>query len=65
MVWLNGQEIPWTQEVDLYRFLEANNYDPKLVVVEADKNLVKRVDYKTFMVQDQMALEVFAFIGGG
>ncbi|MET3618279.1 sulfur carrier protein [Peptoniphilus olsenii] len=65
MVTINGKKVSLKKEVSLYSFLENNNYNPKLVVIEVDKNLVKREEYKFFQVKDNMNIEVFSFIGGG
>lgn len=65
MVTINGKKVSLEKEISLYSFLENNNYNPRLVVIEVDKNLIKREEYKVFQVKDNMNIEVFSFIGGG
>lgn len=65
MIIINSTKYQLESTIDLYNLLEDKGYDPKMVVVEVDKKLVKRDEYKSFMVKDGMKIEVFSFIGGG
>lgn len=65
MIIINSRSYQLDRQDTLYAVLKDHDFDPELVVVEVDKNLVKRVDYKSFIVKDGMKIEVFSFIGGG
>lgn len=65
MVTINGKKVFLDKEIHLHTFLLDQNFDPDLVVVEVDQILVKKKNFKDFLVKDSMIIEVFAFIGGG
>lgn len=65
MIRLNSKEVSYQEGESLYDFLRRNSFDPALVAVEVDQVLVKRVDFKKFILSDKSYVEVFSFVGGG
>ncbi len=65
MVLINGKEVKIKNEISLYEFLKENKFDPHFVAVEVNQELVKRENFKNFLVKDGYKVEVFSFVGGG
>ena len=65
MVLINGKEVKIENEISLYEFLKENKFDPQFVTVEVNEELVKRENFKNFLVKDGYKVEVFSFVGGG
>lgn len=65
MVLINGKEVKIENEISLYEFLKENKFDPAFVAVEVNEKLVKRENFKNFLVKDGYKVEVFSFVGGG
>lgn len=65
MVLINGKEVKSKNEISLYELLKENEFDPDFVAVEVNQKLVKRENFKNFLVKDGYKVEVFSFVGGG
>lgn len=65
MVLINGKEVKIKNEISLYEFLKENKFDPLFVAVEVNEELIKRENFKNFLVKDGYKVEVFSFVGGG
>lgn len=65
MVLINGKEVKIKNEISLYELLKENEFDPDFVAVEVNQKLVKRENFKNFLVKDGYKVEVFSFVGGG
>lgn len=65
MVLINGKEVKIKNKISLYEFLKENKFDPNFVAVEVNQKLVKRENFKNFLVKDGYKVEVFSFVGGG
>lgn len=65
MVLINGKEVKIKNEISLDEFLKENKFDPHFVAVEVNQKLVKRENFKNFLVKDGYKVEVFSFVGGG
>ena len=65
MVLINDKEVKIENEISLYEFLKENKFDPRFVAVEVNQELVKRENFKNFLVKDGYKVEVFSFVGGG
>lgn len=65
MVLINGKKVKIEKDLSLYEFLKENEFDPLFVAVEVNEKLVKREDFKNFLVKDGYKVEVFSFVGGG
>lgn len=65
MVLINGKEVKIEKDISLYEILKENKFDPSFVAVEVNEKLVKRENFKNFLVKDGYKVEVFSFVGGG
>ena len=65
MVLINGEEVEIEKDISLYDFLKENKFDPHFVAVEVNEELVKRENFKNFLVKDGYKVEIFFFVGGG
>lgn len=65
MVLINDKEVKIKNEISLYEFLKENKFEPDFVAVEVNQKLVKRENFKNFLVKDGYRVEVFSFVGGG
>lgn len=65
MVLINGKEVKIEKDLSLYEFLKENEFEPDFVAVEVNQKLVKRENFKNFLVKDGYKVEVFSFVGGG
>lgn len=65
MVLINGKEVKIKKEISLYELLKENEFEPDFVAVEVNQKLVKRENFKNFLVKDGYKVEVFSFVGGG
>ena len=65
MIKLNDKEVSFLEGENLREFLIRNSYDPDFLACEVDQNLVKKVDFDKFIMEDDMKVEVFSFVGGG
>ena len=65
MVSVNGKDRDYPKTLSLEALLIQENFDPKLVAVEVNQTLVKRVDFPKYQVKDGDKVEVFSFVGGG
>lgn len=65
MVLINDKEVKIKNEISLYELLKENEFEPDFVAVEVNQKLVKRENFKNFLVKDGYKVEVFSFVGGG
>ncbi|MDY3006499.1 sulfur carrier protein ThiS [Anaerococcus sp. AGMB00486] len=65
MLLINGLEVEFQNNLSLYDLLKKENFNPDFVACEVNKELVKREDFKLFIVKDGYTIEVFSFVGGG
>lgn len=62
---LNGQGRQLTAETSLLGLLESLDLDPRLVVVEHNRRIVRRPNLQATSLTDGDAVEVVHFVGGG
>lgn len=65
MIRINDKEVSFLEGENLRDFLLRNDYDPDFLACEVDQNLVKKADFDKFIMEDNMKVEVFSFVGGG
>ena len=49
----------------VFEYLEANNYNPKHIVVELNEQILPKSEYFTTTIADGDVMEVLSFMGGG
>ena len=64
-VMLNGEPRTLDQPVTVLALLQQLDIDPRVVAVEHNRVVVKRVRYGQTMVDDGAEVEIVAFVGGG
>ncbi|SHK18114.1 sulfur carrier protein ThiS [Desulforamulus aeronauticus] len=62
---VNGTTIFLGEQQSLFDFLEANQYDIRLIAVERNGEIVPKAKYKEVMLDDEDTLEIVNFVGGG
>ena len=62
---INGKTETVIQEVSVEKLLSMKNIDPACVVVEVNKNIVKREKYGSVILNDGDTVEILKFVGGG
>ena len=64
MVKINGEERDAAGQT-ITEYLTAANYNPKVIVVERNGEIVPKEDYDKIKIQDGDVVEVVSFMGGG
>ena len=65
MICINDKEVSFVEGENLRDFLIRNSYDPDFLACEVDQKLVKKADFDKFIMEDNIKVEVFSFVGGG
>lgn len=65
MIRLNDKEVDFKKDENLRDFLLRNDYDPDFLACEVDEVLVKKVNFDKFIMEDNLKVEVFSFVGRG
>jgi sulfur carrier protein len=62
---VNGEEKKLEREISLLKFLEENNINTGVVVVEYNYDIPDREKWKEIILSDGDRLEILQFVGGG
>lgn len=62
---VNGEKVFIDKEISILSLLNQLKYDTKKVVVEVDKQIIKKDDYVDFLLKNSNIVEVISFVGGG
>ena len=62
---LNGKEKEITENTKLLVLLEDLNLSPDSVVVEMNKNIVRKDNFSETFIKENDKLEILRFVGGG
>ncbi|MFJ5554755.1 sulfur carrier protein ThiS [Staphylococcus capitis] len=62
---INGDSFNFDQEQSIYDVLTALELDPKRVIVEFNKELIKQYKYHEHTVREDDRLELLEIVGGG
>ena len=65
MIKINGKEANEACSMTVSEYLEANNYNPKHIVVELNEQILPKSEYFTTTIADGDVMEVLSFMGGG
>ena len=65
MIRINAKDVDFIENESLYDLLKRSNFEPDHVAVEVDEKLVKRDNFKDYILKDKSNVEVFSFVGGG
>ncbi|MCZ4246822.1 sulfur carrier protein ThiS [Bacillus amyloliquefaciens] len=63
---LNGKQIDWDRkEGTVQDLLESYQLDHRIVVVERNKEIIEKKNYKNTSLCDRDVIEIVHFVGGG
>ncbi len=62
---LNGTDYKLDKSQTLEEFLKAQGYNPAIVAVELNGQIIPKGNYEYTIVNDQAVIEVVRFVGGG
>ncbi|WP_027629662.1 sulfur carrier protein ThiS [Ruminiclostridium cellobioparum] len=62
---LNGTDHKLDKSQTLDEFLKARGYNPAIVAVELNGQIISKGEYENTIVDDRAAIEVVRFVGGG
>lgn len=61
---VNGKEEQY-QDIVVIELLKYYNLDKDSVVVEVNRNIIPKEDYKTYLLKVTDKVEIVRFVGGG
>ena len=64
MVKINGECVDVAGKA-LLEYLTSANYDPKIIVVERNEEIIPKAQYEEIVLEDGDSVEVVSFVGGG
>ena len=62
---LNGEKYCTKQNINLFQLLDYFNYNDSLLVLEYNKSICNRSDWKLTYIQEQDQIEIVTIVGGG
>ena len=62
---LNGTDYKLNKSQTLEEFLKAQGYDPAIVAVELNGQIISKENYENTTINDEAVIEVVRFVGGG
>ena len=62
---VNGEERDVPAELSVAEYVVSLGFDPDTVVVELDREVLKRAEYDERRLTNNCKLELIRFIGGG
>lgn len=65
MVYLNGKQVEYTQDISVKDFLESQGYNIARIAVELNEEILPKAQYENTILQQEDKLEVVHFVGGG
>lgn len=64
MIKINGEAVE-IDEVNLLQYLTENGYNPKLIAVECNEEIVPKSQYESYILHSGDVVEIVSFVGGG
>jgi thiamine biosynthesis protein ThiS len=65
MITVNGETMPWAEGMTVAEILKIRNYIFRMIAVQVNGDLVKRVAYDKTVVPDDADVQVIHMISGG
>lgn len=62
---INGEYFTFDYEDSIAQILKTLDLDPKRVIVEHNKSLIKQEEFNNHIVREDDQLELLEFVGGG
>ena len=64
MVKINGKEYE-VGGMTLLEYLKMKRYDPTIIAVERNEEIVPKAKYETTILEENDVIEIVRFVGGG
>jgi sulfur carrier protein len=65
IVKINGQDVEIAEGVAIEEFLAQRKINPKSVVVEYNRRILKPQEWREAILKEDDSLEIISFVGGG
>ena len=62
---VNGEKVQLDTQMSLADYLAANGYNPAIIAVERNGDIVPKADYASVMLDPEDKIEIVQFVGGG
>ena len=62
---LNGKIIEIQESLTLTEYISLKDLDPMKIVIEYNRNIIKKDDWHNCILTENDSLEVLNFVGGG
>ena len=62
---LNGESSFFEKPLSVEEFVSLKNLNRERIVVELNREIIKKEEYKTKLLNDGDVLEIVNFVGGG
>lgn len=62
---VNGENVQLDSRTSLAEYIISNGYNPALIAVELNGDIVPKADYDSIMLNPEDTLEIVQFVGGG
>ncbi|MGN0677921.1 MAG: sulfur carrier protein ThiS, partial [Ruminococcus sp.] len=61
----NGKNAPEALGETLSAYLEKAGYNPEIIAVEVNYNIISKSEYENYIISEDDEIEIVSFMGGG
>ena len=65
MIKINGKNTPEAVGESLSAYLEKAGYNPEIIAVEVNYNIISKSEYENYIISEDDEIEIVSFMGGG
>lgn len=65
MIKINGKNTPEALGESLSAYLEKAGYNPEIIAVEVNYNIISKSEYDNYIISEDDEIEIVSFMGGG
>ncbi len=65
MIKINGKNTPEALGETLSAYLEKAGYNPEIIAVEVNYNIISKSEYDNYIISEDDEIEIVSFMGGG
>ncbi|MDY4413002.1 MAG: sulfur carrier protein ThiS [Ruminococcus sp.] len=65
MIKINGKNTPEALGESLSAYLEKAGYNPEIIAVEVNYNIISKSEYENYIISEDDEIEIVSFMGGG
>lgn len=62
---VNGENVQLDTNMSLADYLSTSGYNPAIIAVERNGDIVPKADYASVMLDPEDKIEIVQFVGGG